>query len=83
MTDVTEAQVLGEQSAWATAQTAARSRPPSRTGWSRSPTPATGAVSVPITVPPGTTVSGAAFGTPYGGQLSALDQRGRHRARPP
>jgi hypothetical protein len=70
MTDVTEAQVLGQQSAWAAAQTAGSVKA-SETNGVVTVTNASGSpVSVPVTVPPGTTVGGAAFGQPYGGELS-------------
>src|SRR5664279_5526876 len=68
MTDVTEANVLAEQSAWAKA---AGSVTATATNGVVTVTNASGSpVSVPITVPPGTTVGGAAFGQPYGGELS-------------
>src|SRR5664280_339346 len=68
MTDVTEANVLAEQSAWAKA---AGSVTATETNGVVTVTNASGSpVSVPITVPPGTTVGGAAFGQPYGGELS-------------
>ena len=70
MTDVSEAQVMAEQAAWASAST----------GSSVSATVQNGVVTVtnngsevkvPVTVPAGTTVNGGpAFGTPYGGDLS-------------
>ena len=69
MTDVTEAQVLAEQGAWATAE--------SGTGVTASETNGVvtvansgSAVNVPVTVPAATTVNGAAFGQSYGGTLS-------------
>ena len=71
MTDVSEAQTLQEQSAWATASAG--------TGYSASVTNGTvtvkntgAAVNVPVTVPAGTTVNGSTTTlTPYGGQQSA------------
>ena len=71
MTDVSEAQVLGEQSAWSAAQTAGTVTASEQNGVVTVKNTGTGAVSVPITVPPGTTVAGAAYGSPYGGELSA------------
>ena len=69
MTDVTEAQTLAEQSAWATAESGGNYTA-SVTNGTVTVTNSGSAVNVPITVPAGTTVSGAAFGTAYGGQLS-------------
>jgi hypothetical protein len=69
MTDATDAQVLGQQSAWASALD----------GGKVSATEVNGVVTItntgspvqiPVTVPSGTTVSGAAFGQAYGGSLS-------------
>ncbi len=67
MTDVTDARVLAEQRAWAasTGQVSASVRNGVVTITNSGPD-----LKVPVTVPPGTTVSGAAFGEPYGGQLS-------------
>ena len=69
MDDVTEAQTLQEQSAWASAENG--------TGISASITNGTvtvansgTALNIPVTVPLGTTVNGSAFGTSYGGTLS-------------
>src|SRR5664280_1878310 len=70
MTDVTEAQVLGQQSAWAAAQTAGSVKATETNGVVTVTNASGSPVSVPITVPPGTTVGGAAFGQPYGGELS-------------
>jgi hypothetical protein len=69
MTDVTEAQVLADQGAWATAETAGNYTA-SETDGTVTVTNNGSAVNVPITVPPGTTVNGAAFGHAYGGDLS-------------
>jgi hypothetical protein len=71
MTDVSEAQVLGQQSAWAAAQTAGTVTASEQNGVVTIKNTGTGAVSVPVTVPPGTTVAGSAFGSSYGGELSA------------
>ena len=71
MTDVTDAQTLGLQNAWATAVAAGSVTATEQNGVV-TVTNASGApVSTPITVPPGTTVGGAAFGQSYGGELSA------------
>ena len=70
MTDVTEAQTLAEQGAWATAESGGNYTA-SITNGTVTVTNNGSAVNVPITVPAGTTVNGAAFGTAYGGQLSA------------
>ena len=69
MTDTTEAQVLAEQGAWATAETGGNYTA-SVTNGTVTVTNNGSAVNVPITAPAGTTVNGAAFGTAYGGQLS-------------
>src|SRR5664280_499629 len=70
MTDVTEAQTLGLQSAWASAQSAGSVKASEQNGVV-TVTNSTGTpVSVPITVPPGTTVGGTAFGSTYSGELS-------------
>jgi hypothetical protein len=69
MTDVTEAQTLAEQSAWATAETGGNYTA-SETNGTVTVTNNGSAVSVPVTVPPGTTVNSAAFGQAYGGTLS-------------
>ena len=73
--DAIEAQTLADQAAWATTEAG--------TGITASDTDGTvtvsnsgSAVEVPITVPAGTTVNGAPFGTPYGGQLSAWVELG-------
>jgi hypothetical protein len=71
MTDVTEAQTLGLQSAWASAQSAGSVKASEQNGVV-TVTNSTGTpVSVPITVPTGTTVGGTAFGSTYSGELSA------------
>jgi hypothetical protein len=71
MTDVTEAQTLGLQSAWASAQSAGSVKASEQNGVV-TVTNSTGTpVSIPITVPPGTTVGGTAFGSTYSGELSA------------
>ena len=69
MTDVTEAQTLAEQGAWATASTAGQVSATETNGVVTVTNNGSG-VNVPVTVPPGTTVNGAAFGQAYGGNLS-------------
>jgi Putative Ig domain len=69
MTDVTEAQTLAEQSAWGTAETGGNYTA-SVTNGTVTVTNNGAAVNVPLTVPTGTTVNGAAFGQSYGGDLS-------------
>ena len=75
VTDSTESQILGEQSGWAAAQTSGTVNATELNGVVTVTNTGTGAVAVPITVPPGTTVgstpAGTAFGQSYGGQLSA------------
>jgi hypothetical protein len=71
MTDTTEAAVLLQQSTWATALGTGNVNA-TETNNVISVTNSTGAaVSVPITAPTGTTISGAAFGQSYGGTLSS------------
>ena len=67
MTDVTEAQVLAEQGAWA--GSAGQVSASVRSGVVTITNGGQG-IKVPLTVPPGTTTGGSAFGQPYGGQLS-------------
>jgi hypothetical protein len=69
MTDVTSAQVLAEQGAWAAANTGGTVTASERSGVV-TVTNTGSAVRVPVTVPPGTTVNGSPFGQPYGGDLS-------------
>ena len=69
MTGVTEAQTLAEQSAWATAETGGKYTASEQNGVV-TVTNNGSAVNIPVTVPPGTTVNGSAFGQPYGGDLS-------------
>src|SRR6202044_262929 len=69
MTDVTEAQVLAEQSAWATADAAGNFTASEQNGVV-TVTNNGSAVGIPVTVPPGTTVNGSPFGQAYGGTLS-------------
>ena len=69
MTDVTEAQTLAKQSAWASAAKAG-TYTASETNGTVTITNNGAGVNVPVTVPAGTTVNGAAFGQAYGGNLS-------------
>ena len=69
MTDVSEAQVLANQDAWAQTDSAGAVSA-SETNGVVTITNAGAAVNVPVTMPTGTTVNGAAFGQSYGGQLS-------------
>ncbi len=71
MTDTSEAQVLGLQSAWANAVNAGTVTASEQNGVVTLSNTSGTPVSIPVTVPPGTTVNGAPFGSPYGGQLSA------------
>ena len=71
VTDATESQVLAEQAAWAAAQTAGHVSATETGGVITVTNGATGAVTVPITAPPGSLVNGVAFGQSYGGALSA------------
>jgi hypothetical protein len=73
MTDVTEAQVLAQQKAWATADTAnsVTATLNEATGAVTVTNTSGAAVDVPVTTPQGTTVGGAAYGQSYAGQLSA------------
>ena len=75
MTDVSEAQVLAEQGAWASAAASGQVTA-TESGGSVTITNNGSDVKVPVTVPPGTTVGGAAFGQPYGGLMSAWDDVG-------
>ena len=71
MTDVTDAQTLGQQSAWATAASGRHGhRDRAERGGHRDQRRRS-AVNVPVTVPAGHHRGGAAFGQSYGGQLSA------------
>jgi hypothetical protein len=76
MTDVSEAQVLAEQGAWAAAAASGQVTA-TESGGTVTITNNGSGVKVPVTVPPGTTGSGgAAFGQPYGGVMSAWDDLG-------
>ena len=69
MTDVTDAQTLAEQGAWSAAAAAGQVSASEQDGVV-TVTNAGPGVSVPVTVPGGTTVNGTSFGHPYGGDLS-------------
>ena len=77
LTDTSEAQALAEQGAWATAESGGNYTA-SMTNGTVTVTNNGSAVSVPITVPAGTTVNGTAFGTAYGGAPVRLGEP-RHR----
>ncbi len=64
-------QVLADQTAWSAAQTAGSVTATEQNGVVTVKNTGTGAVNVPITAPPGTTIGTAAFGSAYDGQLSA------------
>jgi hypothetical protein len=70
MTDTTQSSVLAEQAAWAAAQTAGTVTATDTNGTVTVTNNGSSAIKVPVTVPAGTEVNGAAFGTPYGGELS-------------
>ncbi len=69
MTDVTSAQTLAEQNGWATAQTGGQVSASIQNGVV-TVTNAGSATKIPVTVPTGTTVNGAAFGQSYAGTQS-------------
>jgi hypothetical protein len=69
MTDVTAAQVLADQGAWATAESGTGVTATVQ-GGVVTVSNSGPAVNVPVTVPPGTTVNGGPFGQAYGGTLS-------------
>jgi hypothetical protein len=75
MTDVSEAQVLAEQGAWAAASASGQVTA-TESGGTVTITNNGSDVKVPVTMPPGTTGGGSAFGQPYGGDLSAWDDLG-------
>ena len=75
MTDITSASTLKQQGAWATAS-AAGGVSASVTNGVVTVANTGSAVGIPVTVPTGTTVNGAAFGTSYGGTLSSWETLG-------
>jgi len=70
VTDATEAQILGQQAAWAAAQRTGSVTASAQNGVVTVANTAGTAVDVPITAPQGTTVNGSSFGESYGGDLS-------------
>ncbi|MFI6056233.1 putative Ig domain-containing protein [Streptomyces violascens] len=71
MTDATQSQVLAESAAWTNARKAATVTASVQNGSVVISNSGGSAVSVPVTVPDGSTVNGAAFGESYGGTRSA------------
>ncbi|WP_329578832.1 Ig domain-containing protein [Kitasatospora sp. NBC_01250] len=71
MTDASTAQTLGQSAAWAAAEQAGTVTASVQNGNVVIADSGSGSVDVPVTVPAGTTVNGAAFGQSYGGTLSA------------
>ena len=69
VTDATQSQTLAEQSAWASTEAAGTVTATEQNG-NVTVTNTGGAANVPVTVPAGSTVNGAAFGQSYGGTLS-------------
>ncbi|MCX4745638.1 putative Ig domain-containing protein [Kitasatospora sp. NBC_01287] len=70
-TDAGTAQTLGESAAWASAEQAGTVTASVQNNTVVVTNSGGGQVNVPVTVPTGTTVNGAAFGQSYGGTLSA------------
>ncbi len=70
ITDATSVQNLGYQSAWASAESAGTVTATEQNGNVTVSNTGTGSANVPVTVPAGSTVNGAAFGQSYGGTLS-------------
>lgn len=70
ITDATSVQNLGYQSAWASAEAAGTVTATEQNGNVTVTNTGTGSANVPVTVPAGSTVNGAAFGQSYGGTLS-------------
>jgi hypothetical protein len=70
LTDVTSAQTLQRQNAWAAVDTAGSVSASISNGVVTVSNSGSGSATVPVTVPAGTTVNGAAFGQSYGGTLS-------------
>ena len=71
MTDATEATVLGEQAAWASAQSAKSVTATYDNGVVTITNTSGAPVTVPFTAPLGSTMGGAPYGQAYGGTLSA------------
>jgi hypothetical protein len=76
VTDVSEAQTLGLQSAWTKAQSAGTVTASVQNGTLQVTNKGTTAIAVPVTAPTGTTEAGAAFAAPYGGTLSGWETLG-------
>jgi hypothetical protein len=70
MTDTSEAQVLGEQAAWATALGTGKVVATEQNGVITVSNTTGATVNAAITAPAGTTINGAAFGQSYGGAQS-------------
>ena len=68
MTDATQSQTLAEQSAWAATEAAGTVTATEQNG--NVTITSSGSANIPVTVPSGSTVNGAAFGQSYGGTLS-------------
>ena len=71
MNDATEATVLGEQAAWASAQSAKSVTATDTNGVVTITNTSAAPITVPFSAPLGSTVGGAAYGQAYGGTLSA------------
>ncbi len=71
MTDASQSQVLSEAAAWSGARNAGTVTASVQNGAVVVTNSAGSPVTVPLTVPTGSTVNGAAFGQSYGGTLSA------------
>lgn len=71
MTDASQSQVLAESAAWAAARNAGTVTASVQNGSVVISNSGGSAASVPVTVPDGSTVNGAAFGESYGGTRSA------------
>ncbi len=71
VTDATDAQILGQQAAWATTQAAGTVTATAAAGVLTLTNTAAQAATVPVTVPLGSTSAGQPFGTPYGSGSSS------------
>jgi hypothetical protein len=70
ITDASESQTLAEQSAWASTESAGTVTATETNGNVTITNGGSASANVPVTVPSGSTVNGAAFGQSYGGTLS-------------
>ncbi|HEY4453200.1 MAG TPA: Ig domain-containing protein [Pseudonocardiaceae bacterium] len=70
ITDATSTQSLAEQSAWASAESAGTVTATETNGNVTITNGGSASANIPVTVPSGSTVNGAAFGQSYGGTLS-------------